>query len=493
MLVFPRHYFSFYPANAGLLYLYALAGPGGWAAQAVHWALGAVAVLAVTALARTAAGSTASVWAAAIFAATPCVMLMATTAGADLGVAAWAGAGLVMLLTAARRGKLNSTAWWLLSGAMVGWSVGCKYIALVTVAVPCFVLAVLVLVLHRESRRMLLRLGAWVSGLVLVFAPWAVRNLMAVGNPIYPLAGKLFGTQLETERFAKGLLLGGVPVDPAAILGELARALTLRTFEPQGYAGVIGPLYMLLLPVALVAVLSARQRPALLLLAGFGSGLVMWSLMPQLGRYLVPTLVPGAALAGLAWEVISERWARGAARLLNLFLLAVLLWVSVGGVSPLTASRVAASLGLRDNQELLARYVSLWPALAVVNQELPADARLLFVAESRGYMVERSVLLEDPFHTPLLAELAKTCSSEQEMAARLRRLGITHVLLNHHEARRMAAMTGRQSYFDGLDSEAAARLERFLRNQLRELQSPSGVRIMELVPPDDGSEREERR
>lgn len=40
VITFERHAYSFFPSNMGLLYVYALAGPGGWAAQIMHWLMG---------------------------------------------------------------------------------------------------------------------------------------------------------------------------------------------------------------------------------------------------------------------------------------------------------------------------------------------------------------------------------------------------------------------------------------------------------------------
>ncbi|MFH1177442.1 MAG: hypothetical protein V1750_08550, partial [Acidobacteriota bacterium] len=92
LVVYPRHSYSFLASNMGLLYTYALATVGSWGGQSLHWWMGALATLGAGALAGRLGGPRAGLWAGAIFAATPAVLVPATWAGADLGVAAFAAA-----------------------------------------------------------------------------------------------------------------------------------------------------------------------------------------------------------------------------------------------------------------------------------------------------------------------------------------------------------------------------------------------------------------
>lgn len=80
-------------------------------------------------------------------------------------------------------------------------------------------------------------------------------------------------------------------------------------------------------------------------------------------------------------------------------------------------------------------------------RNLPQGARVLLVAEARSPGIERDVVVEDPFHERLLLELGDRVSSPAELAALLRERGITHLLYNREEARRMARSAGREAYF----------------------------------------------
>lgn len=472
----PQHGYSMMPANMGLLYTYALAGPGVWAAQMTHWWMGALAVAAVGALAhrlRPGAGPLA----AAVFACTPAVWGMATVAGADLGVAAY-GACAWLALLLRREQPERSRRWAVLIGVLVGLAVGCKYLAIVTVAVPLGVFALVAA--PRSERRTDRLVGAIIVTLaaLAVAAPWGLRNLVATGNPVYPFLPSVFGGGAPTE-VARGI--GGLSTDGP----RLFSTLTLGAFERLGFAGRTGVVYLALLPLWLVAALIADARRAhRLLVAAFVLGIALWSVLPPCSRYLLPALALAAAGIGAAWDELAARVPKAGRAVLAVVLGGVLL----GGLNPMRLVRIpdrlAVALGIMPSDELLERSVSHWPAVRYINASLPPDAHVLLVAESRPFAIDREITVQDPFARPILSRLAEESGSADEMARRLRDLGITHVLINHAEARRIAAINHRPSYFALDDPGARRRLEELLDRTLTPVWSNPRLRILAVPSPD---------
>ena len=139
ILTFPNHAYSMFPANMGLLYAYPLAGPGGWAAQLIHWWMAVMAMLCASVIARRLGASRpGQLVAAAIFIATPSVVQLSALAGTDLGIAAFAGGAVVCLLRQVV--EPSSIVWSLLCGVFIGLAAGVKYLAMTTVAVPIGIL-----------------------------------------------------------------------------------------------------------------------------------------------------------------------------------------------------------------------------------------------------------------------------------------------------------------------------------------------------------------
>jgi hypothetical protein len=483
--VFPRHAYSFLPANMGLLYVYALAGPGVWAAQAMHWWMGLVAAAAAFLLARqVGAGIRGGAWAAAVLVATPSVLLCATWAASDLGVAAFGGVACLMALDPVAKERARGTAWYALCGALSGIAFGCKYLALATVAVPVGVIlagaGLLAASRARKFRPALAIFIPWGLGLSFVVLPWTLRNTILTGNPVYPFYGDafagLFGSPILEQAGEAAQRIA-----PAETASAIAAALSLRTFEPLGAAGIIGPLWLMLIPLWLGMLLfGKREKAGLLLAASVLTGIVVWSQFRQLGRYLLPVLVPAAAGIGFTLErtmaSMQPRLRNAVAVLLGF----VMLWSFQGGISELTFKRISCTFGRSDTRELLERHVSYWPALDVVNHDLPLDAKLLLVGESRALHLDRQVMLEDPFRTPYLLELARGMASPGEMTRSLQRDGITHVLYNEHEANRIARMGRRSGYFSDAQGDVQVRLHTFLSECLELIETAGPVRVYRL-------------
>lgn len=458
IVTFPRNSFSFLPANLGLLYAYALAALGPWAAQLVHWWLGVLATAAVGVLGRQGGSSRRGWWAAAIFALTPTVLLMATRAGSDLGTTAFALVTWLVLLRPATTGEegLDRSRWWL-AGWLTGIAAGCKLSALATVVPAVF------LVLALGGRRGLARrVGLAGLGFALALGPWLGRNLAATGNPTYPFLGAVWAkVGWHADSFTQ--VLGTV----ADNTGAVATVATLGTFHPQGDAGVIGPVYLALLPVAAWLAWRRRRRvEGWLGLAGL-VGVVGWAAGPLLGRYLVPVLGLLAPLAAGGLVVLSGGAGRLGRRAVTAAAALALAWCALTALPSAEMTRLAITLRRASLDELFNRQASYWPAVRYVNESLPPDARVLLVAEARSLYIERDVVLEEPFRTPLLAELAARSRSPEEIASSLRAMGVTHILYNRHEADRIALMTNRPGYPEPDDPRAAARLRAFLERCLQ--------------------------
>ena len=481
--VLPRNWYSYMPVNSSLLFAYGLGTLGIWSAQVVHWWCGLLTVLAVAAIAHRMGGRPAAVGAAWILATTPTLLHLATTAGSDLVITLFTAAAWVGLLRAGEE-RASPTRWWVFAGACVGLAVGTKYSAIGTVAIPAAVGAV---VLGRPWRGMgelawFARRAAIATATALaVFAPWAIRNWVATGNPLFPFANGLFRQSLrvpyeEAARFAAWL--SGFDTSPR----HLWQGLDLGAFRwsIDGFPST-GLAYLGLAAAAAVMWQRLARPLATALAVAALTGAAFWMASQHANRYLLPVLLPAAAVLGAALAEIlvdmPRRVRLGIVALLGL----ALSWNLAASVSQLGVERLGCTLGATSPEPILARWVSSSPSFAAV-AELPEDARVLLVAESRALGFERRVELEHPFGEPRLLELARRSSHHREMGAALARDGLTHVLANSWEAARIARMRGRQRYFEPPSDAVASRLDRFARECLAPVWSGAGLGLYRLVP-----------
>ncbi len=89
---------------------------------------------------------------------------------------------------------------WLVLGLLAGGAMACKYPALLSAVVP-FGFVALIESWRRRSWRVV---GAYVLGWAVVMTPWLGKNVIDTGNPVYPLAYRVFGgTHWDSRQDAK--------------------------------------------------------------------------------------------------------------------------------------------------------------------------------------------------------------------------------------------------------------------------------------------------
>ncbi len=278
-------------------------------------------------------------------------------------------------------------------------------------------------------------------------APWLLRNLVVIGNPVFPFFYALFparGTGWEgmaAAGYFKVLTEYGHPA--GSFLRDLVQFPYLMAAGTNRYGGgadVLGGLGWLPLfaavPVAVWAAWGRRTMGLLLCycaahwLAWFSTGVVLRFL-----TVLVPLLSLTAA-HGLwqAWQRLTPAGrgllAAGGALLAGTNLL-LFLYVNVlfGSFEVLT--------GAKSRKQFLDEKFDYY-SCALAARDLPADARVLVVGEQRGYYVDRPNEVTTPMAPNRFVRLADAAPDAAALARMLRESGFTHALLVPREAKRLS-------------------------------------------------------
>jgi hypothetical protein len=485
IVTFPEHAYSFLPSNSGLLYLYALAGPGPWGAQILHWWFGILAAGGSAAVARRmGAGSYGQLVAAVLFVATPNIFQLGSLAGGDLGLAAFMMSGLLAILRS-RREPEKALRWTAICGFFAGLAIGCKYTAVGQIVIPLGIVCLAQITAgstkSERPRQVVLHAAAFCLAFAVVGGPWLVRNVIATGNPVYPYFQGLIQED-ENAGSETASRMGAFEIEP----GKIATSLTLGTFAHRGQASDIGPVHLWLLPLA--AYWGWKRRRSSDVLAVFGvflTSLAFWGLGPHLGRYLIPTLAVYAALAGAAW---GEEAARMTGALRAVFSIALYVFL-VANCSPIRGEysmpQLECALGARDELEYIRQHSTQLDAFRAANAELPLDAKVLLVGEPRPFGIDRDIVVEDGYRTPLLVSLAETSGSPSEIALYLENLGVTHILWNREEAARLAGARGRKDYLECPTQQSRDRLVDFVDRYTHPVLKGGWWEISSLVAAED--------
>ncbi len=204
---------------------FALASAALVAATARHWA------------------SPRAAWVAAVvYLTTPWIVRVAVLPYVE-GPLCFYHAALVWISTRARlAGPELRPRLWGIAGLLAGGAMACKYPALLSAVLP-FGLLALVEALRDRSWRIAL---AFVAGGAVVMAPWLAKNVRDTGNPLYPLAYRVFGGRHWDEALdAKWSKAHGPrPISMPALVGSV--------LDIAGQSDWQSPLYAALAPLALL-------------------------------------------------------------------------------------------------------------------------------------------------------------------------------------------------------------------------------------------------
>ena len=279
----------------------------------------------------------------------------------------------------------------------------------------------------------LIALGAGVA----LAAPWYTRNWIRTGSPLFPFYLGIWpaqapGWDLERSQLYETLfsLYGSAQGGLDYLLTPLRLAVAAQPDQPQFYDGVLGIAVAFALPLLAWALwrrrLDVELRLALLVSACL---FVFWLFSSQQLRYLLPAL-PGLAVA-IAAAGATLGGTRGRA-LRALILGAAALGVPVTLAWFLTMDPVRVVLGGEDRPEFLRRRLDYYPYYEVVNRELPPTAKVWLINMRRDtYHLERPYFSDFIFEDYTLTRYVRAAAGYEEIRARVRADGITHLLVRH--------------------------------------------------------------
>ncbi|MGQ0644887.1 MAG: ArnT family glycosyltransferase [Elusimicrobiota bacterium] len=417
----PYNNTSQWPALMQMLYLPGLSAGQPQAAQTVQWFMAVLCALWVYRVGTTAWNARVGLAAAAVLSLQPLFQILSVTALIDLALCFYA---LMTLYAAWRYQETGRRFWLILAGLMGGCAGSVKLTGMAWLA------AVLTGVWLFGNRKRPARIGdlalAGAAG-VLLMLPWLIRSQMETGNPIWPLAHRMFGglywDAAQTEKWLRwGAEYAGGSSWTDAAARKFSGFLAIRR-EGDPFSSFLVPVTLGLGAVYGRRALGRRGHLALWSAAVYFT-LYLFA-MPQSIRYLTPlypllSLTAAASLAGLARARGGRRWAA-------LPLAGLLIWFGVRGMDGRVVEKMKVACGLVSPEEHLRRSLDIYPVSAWINERLDRNARVLLLNETRGFYLDRSYIWGDPVSQKFVSY--DGVADPLDMARRWRIHGITHVLV----------------------------------------------------------------
>ena len=431
----PWLFFSFMPHLSDLLLGWGLAFGGEIGARAMHFTFWLVIWVAGWALVEAIIAPSSCSWIgylmAGAFASSGTFLFLGTLPFAETSLTC------AVLTSAALIARPGTTALWLPLGLLWGLAVSVKLSGWLWVVAG--VLAALVM---RWPVSAVVKSGLVAAGVSL---PWWGRAWWLTGNPIYPMGYRWLGGLYWTDE-TQARLQGDLPssADPFSALSVLRlpydMVMASERFGSASDCGLLAvgmiclmlsfPLWRFVLNLDPV---RGRQCYAANLFIFFAG--LSWVMTSTTTRFLAPALMVGlstlvALLAvlphpalTLSLVLVSAAGTLGTARFLSLH--------------DQVFSSTNVALGRESGSEFTRRALDHYEAAVYVRNNLPPDARLLFIGESRPFYFDRISLSPYPFHEHPLTRWVVEASSPEQLLHRLRREGFTHVVLNTREFKRL--------------------------------------------------------
>jgi hypothetical protein len=429
----PFIHHSNFPFTADSLYLGGLAWGGESGAKAFQLAYYSFGVLTVFGFARGRYGERAGWLAALAFALVPVVLWEIGSAYIDVAHGLYLGAGVLLYATdvSSHRGRVL-----VLVGLCLGFALGTKYTGLQELF-AFGVAAVIAGMVGRTLPEGMRSATLACSLALLIGAPWYIKNAVVVGNPVYPFFYERLGGRNWDQRRADiyrneqqtfGVGRTGKSREPIA-MGHAVLGLAyqpgrfVNPSQDRGGGTPLGAVGIAVLMGLLLWPITGRSRRSEMFVLLFSSvNLVLWFLLSQQSRYIVPLALPLSVLAGGLTTVRAFKLLApigiGLQSLYTLYLVQ----------SQLVVPKLPVVFGQVSAEQYRKATVPFAEATSFINTRLDKSDRVALYDEVFGYLLDVPYIWANPGHSTLIDY--DGMSSGREFADGIRKNGATHVYIN---------------------------------------------------------------
>ncbi len=292
------------------------------------------------------------------------------------------------------------------------------------------------------KRRLMQDAGIYTIGVLIVVGPWLCRNMMAEGNPFYPLAYSIFGADdWSQEMQAKWHAAHSATEHSIQKIPEHFAGVVLRNDWQSGF----------LFAFAVPSIFLIRRQPwtkAIWLQASWLLA-TWWIFTHRIDRFWIPLIPILSVLAASSWCI--SRAITWRASMISALLLCCLF-----NYAFCRTGLIGFHAGLMEMQA--AKKKPIRSDMSVLNSTLPKNAKLLMVGEAEVFDAEFDVIYCTVFDDNIF-ELWTSEDSQPRVERSRRGLkpvdtirdtlsenGITHVYVNWSEVLRYRLTYGFTDY-----------------------------------------------
>lgn len=424
----PKNIYSNMPILIELIYTFALILDGNILAKLIHYSFGFFIVLGIFTFCKRFFSKEIGNIASFIFIVNPIIAFEMTVEYIELGLAffSYFSIYIFFLWREYKDKKLL-----ILLGIFTGFALGCKYSAFF---ILIFISASIIshLWILKNKKEIMVSLFIFLIFSIVVFSPFLIKNLIFTGNPVYPFFYKIFGgRELDPEivkNYKEFFYSMGMGRD---VIDYLKLPYNITIYGKEGYKnfdGIIEPLWLVFLPLIFFTKFNLNL---FYIISYVFLSLFFFALTTQQLRFFVACLPFTSILSSYIIFSIIKKFENKFFKFLFYFFIVIFgFFIQTNFILSNLKNNMPVLLGVETKESFLRRTHQPYGIFEYINKNLAQDTKILFVFENKGFFCKRRYLADSIFEVSWIMKLSRESKDLEELSRNLKKLGITHILIN---------------------------------------------------------------
>jgi len=423
------------PLNIQMLYILALVVKGPVLAKLIHFTFAILILLMIKSFSQRYFSNQFGLLAMVIFFSNPVVIFEASSAYIDLGVSFYS---LLALYGFFCWLDSNNKKWLYLLAIFSGISLGTKYTAAFGIIILAIGMVIKLICLDRLNISGIFKnLGLFFIISALFFLPWAIKSYLFTGNPVYPMLSGIFGGVDKDfikgyDKFVYETCLGRELRDYLLLPWNLT---VLANYGHKYFDNLINPFALIFIP--LLVFLKKIDTKIIYLLGYSLSFIFLWSFFAQQMRFLLP-IIPIISFISAYTIYTLPFQGKLVKKIYQSILVVILVLLSFMSLPHIlgigadfgVANNLSVVSGRESEESFLLRTFDAYDTFKYINDNLPSEAKILFLWENRGFYCSREYVADSMFEASYILKIVREAKNSSGLLKKLKEMEITHLLLN---------------------------------------------------------------
>lgn len=263
--------------------------------------------------------------------------------------------------------------------------------------------------------------------ILIITMPWLIKNYFFTGNPVWPALNEVFNGKYWDAKHQQAL--SNLTSRKITIMNYLRLPWDIHAHAGKAAGAVgdyegIGPFFLAFLP--LYFLLNKKNKILNIFFVLIFIYVTIWFFLSYILRYIIFAMPLVAIISAyVIVELLKNNYISNILKILLIFTFSFCILVWLGG----KLKEIPVVLGLETKEAFYSKYPGpIYKASKFINQELPENSKILLFRDNRGFFLDRNYVWGDPLLQVYLNH--SKFKNETDFYQELKRLGITHILVN---------------------------------------------------------------